>query len=97
MGDPERLFEEGDMCETEVGGVAGVEDEDVYVVDGVADLGVSGYESEGFTLTQIFRRKRLSNRTVPEGVVDTSHLLQNFSTLQHIQSTFQIEILLASL
>ena len=50
------------MCETEVGGVIGVEEEGVDVVDGVADLGVSGYESEGFTLSEIFGGKRLSKK-----------------------------------
>ena len=72
------------MCKTEAGAEADVEDEDedVDVVGGVDEVGVSVYESEGFTLSEILRRKRLE-KNMPEGVVDTAHLPQcEFSNLQ---------------
>ena len=61
MGGPEGPIEVGGVCETEAGTEADVEDEDedVDVVGGVDEVGVSGYESEGFTLSEILRRKRL--------------------------------------
>ena len=50
---PEGPNEVGSVCETETGTKADVEDEneDVDVVGGVDGVGVSGYESEGFTLS----------------------------------------------
>ena len=54
----------GGVCETEAGTEADVEDEDddLDVVGGVDEVGVSGYESEGFTLSEILRRKRLEKK-----------------------------------
>ena len=77
MGGPEGPIEVGGVCETEAGTEADVEDEDedVDVVGGVDEVRVSGYESEGLTLSEILRRKRLEKR-MSEGVVDTAHLLQ---------------------
>ena len=77
VGGPQGPIEVGGVCETEVGTEANVEDEDedVDVVGGVDEVGVSGYESEGFTLSEILRRKRLE-KNVSEGVVDTTHLPQ---------------------
>ena len=83
VGGPEGPIEVGGVCETEAGTEVDVkgEDEDVDVVGGVDDFGVSGYESEGFTLSEIIRRKRLE-KNVSEGVVDTAHLPQcEFSNL----------------
>ena len=78
MGGPEGPNEVGGVCETEVRIEADVEDEDenVDVVGGVDEVGVSGYESEGFTLSEILRRKRLAKKVVSEGVVDSARLLQ---------------------
>ena len=61
MGGPERPTEVGGVSETEAVTEADMEDEDedVDVVGGVDEVGVSGYESEGFTLPEILRRKRL--------------------------------------
>ena len=75
MGGPQGPIEVGGVFETEAGTEADVEDEDedVDVVGGVDEVGVSGYESEGFTLSEILRRKRLEKK-VSEGVVDTAHL-----------------------
>ena len=64
MGSPEGPIDVGGVCEIEDGTEADVEDEDVDVVDGVDEFGVSGYESEYFTLSEIFRRKRLSKKNV---------------------------------
>ena len=74
---PERPTEVGGVCETDAGTEADVEDEDedVDVVGGVDEVWVSGCESEGFTLSEIHRRKRLGKK-VSEGVVDTAHLPQ---------------------
>ena len=65
------------VCETEVGTEADAEDEDedVDVVGGVDEVGLSGYESEGFTLSENLRRKRLK-KNVSEGVIDTPHFPQ---------------------
>ena len=71
------------MCETEAGTEADGEDEDedIDVVGGVDEVWLSGHESEGFTLSEIFRRKRLE-KSVSEGVMDTAHLSQcEFSNL----------------
>ena len=83
VGSPEGPIEVGGVCETEpgTGVVVEDEDEDVDVVGGVVKFGVSGYESEGFTLSEILRRKRLE-KNVSEGVFDTAHLPQcEFSNL----------------
>ena len=87
--------EVGDMCETEAGTEPDVEveDEDVDVVGGVDEVGVSGYESEGFTLSEPLRRKRLEKK-VSEGVVDTTHLPQSeFSNLHHLSLALLLEFL----
>ena len=83
MGGPEGPIEVGGVCETEAGTEADVEDEDedVDVVGGVDEVGVSGYESEGLTLSETIRRKR-HEKNVSEGVLDTAHLPQcEFSNL----------------
>ena len=90
MGDLEGPIEVGGVCETGAGTAADVEDEDedVDVVSGVDEVEVSGYESEGFTLSEILRRKRLEKR-VSEGVVDTAHLPQyEFSNLHQLPLAF---------
>ena len=71
----ERPVEVGGVCETEAGTGADVEgeDEDVDVVGGVDEVGLSGYESDGFTLSEILRRYRLG-KNVSERVIDTAHL-----------------------
>ena len=43
-------IKEGSVCQTEAGTEADMEDNNVDVVAGVDEVGVSGYESEGFTL-----------------------------------------------
>ena len=69
------------------------EDEDIDVVGGVDEFGVSGYESEGFMLSEILRRKRLENKK-SEGVVDTAHLPQcEFSNLHHLPLALLLEFL----
>ena len=75
LGCPDGPFEVGGVRETEAGTEADVEDEDydVDVVRGVDEVGVSGYESEEFTLSEILHGKRLEKK-VSEGVVDTAHL-----------------------
>ena len=82
------------MCETELGTKPDMEDEDVDVVGGVDEVGVSGYGSEGFTLSEILRRKRLAWKNLSEGAVDTAHLRQcEFSNLQHLPLPLLLEIL----
>ena len=79
----ESPVEVGDVCEAEAGTEADVEDEDedVDVVGGVDKVGLSGDESEGFTLSEILRRKRLGEK-VSERVIGTAHLPQcEFSNL----------------
>ena len=78
VGGPEWPNEVGGVCETEAGTEADVEDEDenVDVVGGVDEVGVSGYESESFTLSEILHRKKLAKKNVSEGVVHTAHLPQ---------------------
>ena len=87
------------VCETEAGTEADAEDEDedVDVVGGVDEVGFSGYECEGFTLSEILRRKRLA-KNVSEGVVDTAHLPQcEFSNLHRLPLALPFRIsLLAS-
>ena len=94
VGGAEEPIEEGGVCETEGGTEVYVEDEEVHVVCGVDELGVSGYESEGFTLSEILRRKKFTKKSVSEGVVDTIHLPQcEFLNLQHLPLTFLLEYL----
>ena len=91
---PEGPIEVGGACETEAGTEEDVEDEDedVDVVGGVDEDGVSGSESECFTLTEILRRRRLPKRNVSQGVVDTTHLPQcEFSKLQRLPLTLLLE------
>ena len=57
VGGPEGPVE--DVCQTEAGTASDVEDGDVAASCGVADVGISGYESERFTLLEILRRKCL--------------------------------------
>ena len=93
VGGPEGPTEVGGVCKTEAGTVADAEDEDedVDVVGGVDEVGVSGYESEGFTLSEMLRRKRLEN-TVSQGVVDIAHLPQcEFSNLHHLPLALLLE------
>ena len=89
----------GGVCETEAGTEADAEDEDedVDVVGGVDEVGFSGYESEGFTLSEFLRRKRLE-KSVSEGVIDTAHLPQcEFSNLYRLPLALLFRIsLLAS-
>ena len=61
VGGPVGPIEVGVVCETEAGTEADVKDvdEDVDVVGGVDEVGVSGDESDGFTLSEILQRKRL--------------------------------------
>ena len=80
---PEGPIVVGGVCETEAGTEVDVEDEDedIDVVGGVDEVGVSGYESEGFTLSEILRCKR-PEKNVSDGVFDTAHLPQcEFSNL----------------
>ena len=95
VGGPEGPFEVGGVCETEAGTEVDVEDEDEDVdVGGVDEIGVSGYESEGFTLSEILRRKRMEKK-VSEGIVDTAHLPQcEFSNLQQLPLAFATRIFL---
>ena len=94
MGSPERPVEIEDVCETKESTEANVENKDVDVVDGVDEVGVSGYKSEGFTLSEILRGKRSEKQSVSEGVVDTTHLPQcEFSKFQQITLSFLREIL----
>ena len=74
VGGLERPVEVSGMCEAEAGTEADAEDEDEYVdvVGGVDEGGLSGDESEGFTLSEILRRKRLG-RSVSERVIDTAY------------------------
>ena len=71
-----------------------MEYEEVVAVGGVDEVGVSRYESEGFTVSEIFRRRKIAKKTVSEGVFDTAHLLQSeFSNLQHLPLTFLLDFL----
>ena len=95
VGGPGGPFEVGGVCEIEAGTEVDVEDkdEDVDVVGGVDEVGVSGYESEGFTLSEILRRKRLK-KNVSEGVFDTTHLPQcEFSNLHRLPFALLLEFL----
>ena len=93
VGGPKGPIEVDGVCETEAGTEAGVEDEDedVDVAGGVDEVGVSGYESEGFALSEILRRKRLE-KNVSEGVFDTAHLPQcEFSNLHQLPLALLLE------
>ena len=95
VGGPEGPIEVDGVCDTEAGTEAygEDEDEDVDVVGGVDEVGVSGYESEGFTLSEILRRKRFEKK-VSEGVVDTAHLPQcEFSNLPKLPLALLLEFL----
>ena len=87
------------VSETEAGTAVDAEDEDedVDVVGGVDEVGLSGCESEGFTLSEILRRKRLE-KSVSEGVMDTTHFPQcEFSNLHRLPIALPFRIsLLAS-
>ena len=86
VGGPEGPIAVGGIFETEAGTEVDVEDEgeDVDFIGGVDKVGVSGYESERFTLSEILRRKRMAKR-VSKGVVDTAHLPQcEFSNLHKL-------------
>ena len=76
MGGLERAFEGNDACEAEAGIEVDVENEDEDVVAGFAHVGLLGYESEGFTLSEIVRRKRNAKKSGSESLVDTTHLPQ---------------------
>ena len=92
VGGLERPVEVGGVCETEAGTEGDVEDEDeeVDVVGGVDEVGLSGYESEGFTLSEILRRNRLG-KNVSERVIDTAHLPQcEFSNLHRLPLAFSL-------
>ena len=95
VGGPEGPIEVGGACETEAGTEADVEDEDedVDVFGGVDEVEVSGYDSMGFALLEIFRRKRLE-KNVSEGVFDTAHLPQcEFSNLHQLPLALLLEFL----
>ena len=95
MGGPEGPIEVGGVCERKVGIEADVEDEDedVDVVGGVDEVRVSGYDSEGFTLSEILCCKRLE-KNVSEGVVDTAHLPQcEFSNPHQLPLALLLEFL----
>ena len=77
VGGTEGPTEEGGVYKTEAGTQADVEDEDedADVLVGVDEVRVSGYESEVFTFSEILRRK-IMEKKVSEGVVDTAQLPQ---------------------
>ena len=94
-GGPEGPVEVGGVYETEAGAEVDVqdEDEDVDVVGGVNEVGVSGYGAERFTLSEILRRKRLEKK-VSEGVVDTAHLPHcEFSNLHQLPLALLLKFL----
>ena len=96
MSGPDGPNEVGGVCRTEAGTEADVEDEDeaVDVVGGVDEVGVSGYESEGFTLSDFLRLKRLAKRNMSESAVDTTHFPQYvFSNLHNLPLDFLLEFL----
>ena len=55
-----------DVCETEAGAKADVEDEDVDVIGGIDEVGVSRYNSEVFTPQRSFVKKDLRRKCVRE-------------------------------
>ena len=65
----------------------------VDVVGGLDEVGVPGYVSEGFTLSEIFRRERLEKK-VSEAAVDTAQLPQfEFSNLHRVPLASLLEFL----
>ena len=56
----------------DVGRETHIEGEDVVVVCGAPALAISGFEYQGFTFSEIVRRRRLEGKTLYEGVVDTA-------------------------
>ena len=89
VGGSERPVE--DMCDAEVGTQVDVEDKNVDVVS-VDEVGVSGYESEDFTLSEVSRRKKLFKRRVSDSVVHGSRFPQcEFSNIQPL--SFLLEFL----
>ena len=93
VGGPGGPIEVGCVCETEASTEVDVEDEDedVDVVGGVDEVGVSGYESEGFTLSEFLHRKRLEKR-VSEGVIDIAPIPQyEFSKIQQLPLALLLE------
>ena len=96
VGGPEGPTEVRGVCETETGTEADVqdEDEDVDVVGGVDEVGVSGYECGGLTLSKILRRKKLAKKNVSEGVIDTAYFPQcELSNLHHVPLALLLELL----
>ena len=92
VGGLERPVEVGGVCKTETGTGADVEDadEDLDVVGGVDEVVLSGYESKGFTLSEILRRNRLG-KNVSERVIDTAHLPKcEFSNLHRLPLAFSL-------
>ena len=92
VGGVERPVEVGGICETEAGTEANAEDEDedVDVIGGVDEGGLSGYVSERLTLSEILRRRRLG-KNVSERVIDTAHLPQcEFSNLHRLPLAFSL-------
>ena len=86
VGGAEGPIEVGGVCKTEAGTEVevGDEDEDVDVVGGVDEVGVSGCESEGLTLSEILRRKGLEKK-VSKGVFDTARFPQcEFANLHRL-------------
>ena len=86
----------GDHGETDEDAMreADIEGEDVDVVYDAPALGISGFELQGFTFSEIVRRKRLEGHTLSQGVFDTARPLQSeFSNLQNLPLTFLLEIL----
>ena len=53
-----------------------MEGEVVDVVCGAPALAISGFELQGFSFSEIFRRKRLERQTLSEGVIDTARIPQ---------------------
>ena len=70
---PEGPIKKCGVCEKIISTEEDVEDEDVDVVGSVYEVGVPGYESEGFTLSENLRRKRTAKKSVSEGLFDTAH------------------------
>ena len=99
VGGLEGPVEVGGVCGAEAGTEADAEDEDedVDVVGGVDEVELSEYESEGFTLSELLRRKRLG-KNVSERVIDTAHRPQcEFSNLYRLPLALLFRIsLLAS-
>ena len=92
MGGLDGPVEKDDACEKEAGTSADLEDQDLDVVGGIDEVRGSGYESDGLTISEIRRQKRVAKKSVPEGVIDISHLPQcGFLCFQHLSPTFLLE------